>query len=79
MKQGAKISNPKTWGDDAVLVDTWSNQAEPASIGLKYLQEMFVFNPKTEYIEYIDPNKPVKGGFMGKLLGVINRLTIKQK
>lgn len=77
MKQGAKISNPKTWGEDAVLVDTWINQAEPTDIGLKYLQEMFVFNPKTEYIEYIDPNKPLKVGFIGKIFRLINNLSIK--
>lgn len=70
MKQGAKISDPKTWGEDAVLADTWSNQVAPASMGLKYLQEMFVFNPKTEYIEYIDPNKPVKVGFIRKMFGL---------
>ena len=77
MKQGAKISNPKTWGEDAVLVDTWTNQAEPTEIGLKYLQEMFIFNPKTEYIEYIDPNKPLKVGFIGKIFRLINNLAIK--
>ena len=56
MSKQAKIENPETWGKNAVVADAWTNQAEPAETGLKYLLEFFNFNPQKECIEFEKPS-----------------------
>lgn len=52
MKRFARINNPKSWGKNAVVADTWSHICEPAEIGIEYLKDVFGFNPDTEYIQF---------------------------
>lgn len=39
LKKGAKISNPATWGEKAVVVDPWVNIVMPAKEALEYLKD----------------------------------------
>lgn len=50
LKKEAKINNPKTWGQNAVVVDSWSNLVLPAKEALEYFENFFKFNSKTHKI-----------------------------
>ena len=50
LKKDANISNPKTWGKHAVIVDGWANIVKRAKEGLDYFTELFGFNSETEHI-----------------------------
>jgi len=54
MDKNADIQNPDSWGVNAVIADSWANISEPAPTGLKYLKEIFDFNPETEYLIFDD-------------------------
>jgi len=47
-KEKAKWYNPKTWGNEAVIVDPWSNIILDAKEGIEQFKKMFNFNPEKE-------------------------------
>jgi len=52
LKKGAEIDNPKTWGNNAVVVDPWSNRVMPANEAIRYYETKFGFNPEIHKITY---------------------------
>ena len=48
LDKDAKLSNPKTWGKNAVIVDGWANIVKRAKDGIEYFKEMFKFDPEKE-------------------------------
>lgn len=36
LKKGARLDNPKTWGQEAVVVDPWVNRVMPANEAIEY-------------------------------------------
>lgn len=70
LKEDADITNPKTWGDDAVIVDAWKGIVMKASDAInnfaKFMQfepdyeelKIFPYNLKSKSIESIDA-KPI--------------------
>lgn len=52
VKKGAKISDPKTWGNNAVVVDWWSNTVMGFKDAEEYFKKVLNFNPEKEKISY---------------------------
>ena len=50
LKKDAKLTDPKTWGNNAVIVDAWNGVVGKAKEVLDQYQRMFKFNPKKEKI-----------------------------
>lgn len=48
----AKINKPRTWGQNAVVVDGWGNIVMPAKNALEYFKQILGFNPKDSYITF---------------------------
>lgn len=57
MKDGAILTNPKTWGNKAVIVDAWSKICLPAKDALQYFETLLNFNPNQNIIKYKTINK----------------------
>ena len=51
MAENADPAKPKTWGENAVIVDAWANIVKRASDGLEYLKGLFKYNPEVETYE----------------------------
>lgn len=51
-KEGAQLTNPKTWGQDAVVVDAWANIVMRSNDAIEYFKTMFCFNPANSKIDY---------------------------
>lgn len=43
LKDGAKINKPKTWGNEAVIVDAWTNTVMPAREAIQYFENFLGF------------------------------------
>lgn len=56
LKENADFSNPKTWGNKAVIVDTWGNVVAKADSAIRQFQTQFNLNPKVEHLEFSDSN-----------------------
>ena len=56
LSRNADIANPKTWGNEAVVTDPWSNVVLGAREAIDYFRKIFGFNPKyhRETFEQID-------------------------
>lgn len=52
MQEGAKIDDPKTWGEQAIITDLWSGIAKKAQDAITYFNQIFMINPKTDEITY---------------------------
>lgn len=48
LKKDAKIAEPKTWGNQAVIVDAWSNIVMESKQALEYFYKLFDFNPQKD-------------------------------
>lgn len=48
MKKNADVSDPKTWGKNAVIIDAWSNMVKRVHEGIDIIKETFRFDPNTE-------------------------------
>lgn len=46
LKQDADITKPKTWGNEAVVTDPWSNVVLSAGEAIDYFRKILGFNPK---------------------------------
>lgn len=44
----ADLSNPKTWGKNAVIIDGWANIVTKAQEGIEYLKQLFSVDPNKE-------------------------------
>lgn len=53
LKHGADVCKPKTWGNNAVIIDGWKNIYGKANDMLEYYKELFVISTK-DTIEYSD-------------------------
>lgn len=52
MKKGALPENPKTWGNNAVVVDPWANIVMPAREAIEYFKSFFKFDSKCHSLEF---------------------------
>lgn len=50
VKEGADLTNPKTWGSKAVIVDSWAKMADSAYNVIENYKKMFKVNPKKDEI-----------------------------
>lgn len=53
LKKGADISNPKTWGNKAVIIDPWVGEALPANKMIKRYNQLFDIDEKHECLEFV--------------------------
>lgn len=53
LKPGADLQKPKTWGNNAVIIDGWKNIYGKALDMLEYYKDLFMILPK-DTIEYSD-------------------------
>lgn len=58
LDKNAKISEPKTWGTNAIIVDPWSGLVKRANQGLKTIKDLFIFDSQKEYIVFEDGDLP---------------------
>lgn len=58
LKEGADLTNPKTWGTKAVIVDAWANIAEPAITALEKIKTTLLAGRKLNCIEYFSKQTP---------------------
>jgi len=54
LKKGAKMSDPKTWGSKAVLVDTWVKTVKPAHEALKDITTILAVGKEIKLVKYSD-------------------------
>ena len=52
LDKNAKLSDPSTWGKDAVAVDLWSNSVEQAQKALRNFFKMFGYDKKKNDIKF---------------------------
>lgn len=52
LKKGAELINPKTWGNEAVIVDAWTGIVKQAHDALNYLKTFMCFDSSKHTIEY---------------------------
>lgn len=52
VKEGSKVSDIKTWGNEAVVVDAWSNVAMGIKEAEAYFKKMLSYKPEEEKIVY---------------------------
>lgn len=52
LKKGAKLDNPKTWGNEAVVVDPWSNIVMQARDAIEEIKAKLGFEPIIHKIDY---------------------------
>lgn len=48
MNKNADVSNPKTWGKNAVIIDAWSNMVTRVREGIDFIKQTFKFDPEKE-------------------------------
>jgi hypothetical protein len=60
LKPNAKITDPKTWGSKAVIIDAWSKMVKPAHEALEDIKMMLLNGEKVKTEEY----KPVFTSFI---------------
>ena len=55
MKEDAKINDPSTWGDDAVVCDVWANIAMGKDEAIEYYRDLFSIDDRyVLHFEYSD-------------------------
>ena len=52
LEKDASVQDPKTWGQDAVIVDPWSGLVKRAYHGVEVFKEMFEFDKNQEEIVF---------------------------
>lgn len=52
MKNGAQLENPRTWGNNAVVVDSWANIVMPAREAIEYFKNFFKFDGQRHSLEF---------------------------
>lgn len=52
LKENAWPNIPQTWGNKAVVADTWANRVMPAGEAVEYYKELLGFNPAKHMISY---------------------------
>lgn len=52
LKPGARLIDPETWGNNAVIIDGWLKFVKPAKEGLDYILQTFGFKPKTSELRF---------------------------
>lgn len=58
LDKNAKVDEPGTWGQDAIVVDPWSGIVKRANQGLKMIKDLFRFDNQKEYIVFEDGDLP---------------------
>ena len=57
LKSGAKLDEPSTWGNKAIIADAWCNIVMKATDALEYYKSFFSINPKKEIILFTGADK----------------------
>ena len=52
LKKGAKPDYPNTWGNKAVVVDTWANRVMPANEAIDYYKSKLGFNIEKHNVDF---------------------------
>lgn len=56
MKPDANLSNPDTWGEDAVIVDPWNGFTAPVKEGLEKINKVFQIDKTHEQVNFFKDN-----------------------